>query len=52
VDVDVTRRIGVALAFLGRSEGQRSSPAGETSFQHLEGGARVQRPLLGMRFDR
>jgi hypothetical protein len=52
VDADVTRRIGVALAFLGRSELKRSSPAGETSFQHLVAGARVQRPLLGIQFDR
>jgi len=52
VDVDATRRIGVALAFLGRSEFSRSSPAGETSFLHLEGGRAVERPLLGIEFDR
>jgi hypothetical protein len=52
VDVDVTRRIGVALAFLGRSEFKRSAPAAETSFQHLVAGQRVRQPLLGVEFDR
>jgi hypothetical protein len=52
VDGDVTKRIGVAVAFLGRDEFKRSSPAGETSFQHLVNGARVQEPLLGINFDR
>lgn len=55
VDVDVTRRVGVALAFLGRSEFKRSSPASETSFLHLVDPANsrvAQRPLLGINFDR
>ena len=52
VDVDVTRRVGVALAFLGRSEFARSAPAGETSFQHRVNGALEQRPLLGIDFHR
>ncbi len=52
VDADATKRIGVAVAFLGRSEFKRSSPAGETSFQHLVDGQRVQRPLLGIDFGR
>jgi hypothetical protein len=55
VDVDVTRRVGIALAFLGRSEFKRSSPASETSFLHLvdPASSRVeQRPLLGIDFDR
>lgn len=52
VDVDATRRIGVALAFLGRSEFQRSSPAGATSFLHLTSAGPAERPLLGINFDR
>jgi hypothetical protein len=55
VDFDVTKRIGAALAFLGRSEFKRSSPAGETSFRHLINPATStegQRPLLGIEFDR
>jgi hypothetical protein len=55
VDVDVTRRLGVALAFLGRSEFKRSSPAGETSFLHLvnpAGSVVARRSLLGIEFDR
>jgi hypothetical protein len=55
VDIDVTKRLGVALAFLGRSEFKRSSPAGETSFRHLidpATGTEAQRPLLGIAFDR
>ena len=55
VDVDVTRRLGFALAFLGRSEFKRSSPAGETSFLHLvnpAGSVVERRPLLGIDFGR
>jgi len=52
VDVDATKRIGLALGFLGRSEFSRSSPAGETSFLHLTSAGVVQRPLLGIEFDR
>jgi len=52
VDVDVTRRIGAAPAFLGRSEFKRSSPAGETSFPHLTSTGVNDRPLLGIQFDR
>ncbi len=52
VDVDVTRRIGVALGFLGRSAWARSSPAGQTSFLHLTGAGPREQPLLGIDFGR
>jgi hypothetical protein len=55
VDVDVTRRFGVALAFLGRSEFSESASESETSFGHLvnPSASLVQpRPLLGISFDR
>ncbi len=52
VDVDVTRRVGVALAFLGRSQFEGSSPSGETDFLHLTSAGLAQRPLLGISFDR
>lgn len=51
-DVDITPRIGVALGFLGRSEFDRSSPEGETSFLHLVNGVPRLRPLLGIDFSR
>ena len=53
VDVDVTRRIGVALAFLGRSQFSGSASASETDFLHLTptGGVALE-PLLGINFDR
>src|SRR6185503_16182749 len=35
VDVDETRRCGIALRFLGRSEFSESASASETSFGHL-----------------
>ncbi len=52
VDVDVTRRIGLALALLGRSEFARSAPPGETSFLHLTPTGVESQPLLGINFDR
>jgi hypothetical protein len=52
VDADVTRRIGASVAFLGRSEFARISPAGETSFLHLTPAGLRQEPLLGVSFDR
>jgi hypothetical protein len=52
VDVDITRRIGAAIDFLGRSEFKRSSPPGETSFLHLTSAGPQLRPLLGAEFDR
>jgi hypothetical protein len=55
VDFDITPRLGLAFAFLGRSEFARSSPPGETSFLHLVNPATsqvAQEPLLGINFDR
>jgi hypothetical protein len=52
VDVDVTKRLGVALAFLGRSQFARSEPAGATSFLHLTPSGPAAEPLLGIDFDR
>jgi hypothetical protein len=52
VDVDITKRIGAAVGFLGRSEWNRSSPPGETSFLHLTPTGVRQEPLLGINFDR
>ena len=51
-DVDATRRLGLAFAFLGRSEFERSAPAGETDFLHLVSGRPALRPLLGIDFAR
>src|SRR5947209_4541828 len=50
-DVDATRRLGLAFAFLGRSEFERSAPAGETDFLHLVSGTPALRPLLGIAFE-
>jgi len=52
VDVDVTQRLGLAFAFLGRSEFEREAPSGETDFLHLVNGRPVLRPLLGIDFAR
>jgi hypothetical protein len=52
VDVDVTKRIGVALAFLGRSQFTDSASADETNFLHLTPTGSALRPLLGIEFDR
>ena len=52
VDVDVTRRINIALALLGRSEFARSSPAGATSFLHRTPTGVAPEPLLGIDFNR
>jgi len=51
-DVDVTRRIGISLAFLGRSQFKESAPASDTNFLHLTSAGVQQRPLLGVSFDR
>ena len=51
-DIDVTKRIGLALAFLSRSEFARSAPAGSTSFLHLTSAGPAERPLLGVDFGR
>ena len=52
VDVDVTQRLGLAFAFLGRSEFEREAPSGETDFLHLVNGRPALRPLLGIDFAR
>jgi hypothetical protein len=52
VDVDVHRRVGLALGFLGRSEFEGTADPEETSFLHLTSGGVQQRPLLGLDFDR
>ncbi len=52
VDGDVTRRIGLALAFLGRSQFKGSASADETQFLHLTSSGPALRPLLGIDFDR
>jgi hypothetical protein len=48
VNVDATRRIGVALAFLGRSEFTRSSSTFNTDFLHLTATGAALRPILGV----
>jgi hypothetical protein len=53
VDVDVTRRVGLALGFLGRSEFSDSASPEETSFLHRTSTGVVEpRPLLGLDFGR
>jgi hypothetical protein len=52
VDVDVTRRIGVALAFLGRSQFSGTASASETDFLHLTPTGVAPKPLLGVEFGR
>jgi hypothetical protein len=49
VDVDVLARVGVALAFLGRSEFEGSADFSDTAFLHAGG---QQLRLLGVNFDR
>ena len=51
-DVDVTKRVGVSLAFLGRSQFKESAAASDTNFRHLTAAGVQERPLLGVRFDR
>jgi len=51
-DVDVTKRIGVSLAFLGRSQFKESAAASDTNFLHLTAAGVQERPLLGVSFDR
>ena len=50
VDVDVTRRLGAVLAFLGRSEFEPS--ADEINVPHLTPSGPALRPLLGIDFGR
>jgi hypothetical protein len=52
VDADVTRRIGVALGFLGRSQFNESASPSDTEFLHLTPSGAAQRPLLGVDFGR
>jgi len=52
VDVDVIKRIGVAIGFLGRSQFTESASAKDTSFLHLTPTGPALRPLLGIEFDR
>ena len=51
-DVDVTKRVGVSLAFLGRSQFKESAAASDTNFRHLTAAGVQERPLLGVRFAR
>jgi hypothetical protein len=52
VDADVLPRLGVSLAFLGRSEFSESASPSETSFLHLVNGTPQEEPLLGLDFGR
>ena len=48
VDVDVVSRLGVVLAFLGRSQFDDPASAAETDFLYLTPSGPQQRPLLGI----
>lgn len=52
VDGDVTPTVGLALAFLGRSQFQGSASASDTEFLHLTSSGPALRPLLGIDFGR
>jgi hypothetical protein len=52
VDADVLPRLGLSLAFLGRSEFSESASPSETSFLHLVNGVPREEPLLGLDFGR
>jgi outer membrane putative beta-barrel porin/alpha-amylase len=52
VDADVTSRIGVALAFLGRDQFSGIASPSETSFLHLTPSGPQPEPLLGLNFGR
>src|SRR6266850_1430843 len=52
VDGDVTQRIGLALAFLGRSQFSGSASSTDTEFLHLTPSGQAPRPLLGIDFGR
>jgi len=49
MDADVLPRLGLSLAFLGRSEFSDSASFSDTAFQHVGAGSL---PLLGVEFDR
>ena len=52
VDGDVTQRIGLALAFLGRSQFSGSAASTDTEFLHLTSAGPAPRPLLNVDFGR
>ncbi|HWP67596.1 MAG TPA: transporter [Candidatus Limnocylindria bacterium] len=52
IDADVLPRLGLSLAFLGRSEFSESASPSETDFQHLVRGTPQLEPLLGLDFGR
>jgi len=52
IDGDVTRRIGLSLGFLGRSQFKGSASANDTDFLHLTPTGAALKPLLGVEFDR
>jgi hypothetical protein len=52
VDADVLPRLGLSLAFLGRSEFSETASPSETSYLHLVNGVPQEQPLLGLDFGR
>jgi hypothetical protein len=52
LDADVLARLGLSLAFLGRSEFSRSSDFTDTAFLHQTPNGPRPQPLLGINFDR
>jgi len=52
VDVDIIKRVGVTIAFLGRSEFSGIASSGSTNFAHLTPTGVQQEPLLGLNFGR
>jgi len=52
VDGDVTRRIGLSLGFLGRSQFEGSASSNDTNFLHLTPTGPALKPLLGVDFGR
>lgn len=52
LDGDVLPRLGLSLAFLGRSEFSRSARFRDTAFLHQTASGPRPLPLLGVRFDR
>ncbi len=52
VDVDVAPRIGLNVAYLGRSQLGDTADESDTEFAHLHGGQSVSEPLLGLDFGR
>jgi hypothetical protein len=52
IDGDVTRRIGLSLGFLGRSQFEGSASSNDTNFLHLTPTGPALKPLLGVDFGR